>query len=365
MTLSNSQGLMFAEISAQETKELQASTLTGWFGAQQTGQAKATITDAVNACRGVVTHTVGEAILSSFPDAKQAVKAAVEVKRRLAKAQSPTAGSVVKVRIGLAFGPVRVIAGRVSGDAVQAAGMLLEKAKPGEILVSQAVKDALGASSDVKMLPHGKFDSITVYRIADDAGAAPDPQLARTQEVQPRPDLTPPPKPTAPPAAAAPAAAPKPAPVAVPVPVPAPKPAPAAAPAPKPAPAAAPAPAVAPAPAASARGGTLVLQYAGGTEKRFSSKDGEISIGRAVENQVSVQVTHVSRKHAKIVWEGDTPYLVNLSQNGTCVQFEASGRQQPCEERTALQGSGAFALADRFGHSPTNADVVKFSIAAK
>jgi len=331
-TLSNSQGLMFAELSTQETKDQLASAtiLKGWFGAQQAGQAKATITDAVNACRGVVTQTVGEAMLSSFPDAKQAVKAAVEVKLRIAKMQNPAAGMVVRVRIGLAFGPVRVIGGRVSGDAVQTAGMLLGKAKPGEILVDQALKDALGASADVKTVPCGKSEGITVYRIADDAGAAPDPLLSRTRGVQISPDFAALKKPAAPAPALAPAPAPEPK----------------------------------PAPAAWAEGGTLVLQYCG-TEKRFSSRDGEISIGRARENHVKVPEDHVSRKHAKIVWEGETPCLVNLSQNGTCIRFDALGREQPCGDRTPLQGSGAFALADSFGHSRTSADVVKFSIEAK
>jgi len=321
-TLSNSQGLMFAELSTQETKDQLATILKGWFGTQQAGQARATITDAVIACRGVVTQTVGDAILSSFPDAKQAVKAAVDVKLRIAKMQNPAAGMVVRVRIGLAFGPVRVIGGRVSGDAVQTAGTLLGKAKPGEILVDQALKDALGASADVKTVPCGKSEGITVYRIADDAEAAPDPLPSRTPRAQVSPDVAAPERPAAP------------------TPVPGSKPAPA------------------------ARAGTLVLQYCG-TAKRFSPKDGEVSIGRSRENQVRVPEDHVSRSHAKIIWEGETPWLVNLSQNGTCIRFDASGQEQLCGDRTPLEGGGAFALADTFGQSSTGADVVKFSIEAK
>ena len=335
ITLSNRQGLMFAQITTEQSKE--STALGGWFGAQQAGQAKAIVTDTVNACRGVVTHTVGEAILSSFPDAQLAVKAAIELQRRLAKSQSPTAGVRTQVRIGLAFGPVRVMAGKVSGDAVTAAGLLLEKAKPGEILVDQAVKDALARSPEIKVAAHGSIENVTAYRITSGPQA---PDLASTTATPARPDLAqtkevPRPKPTA----APPPAPPPPPPVQVqPRPAPA---APAAAPAPKPA-------------------GPLVLKF-NNQEKQFTANDGEIELGRALENSVVVPVVHVSRKHAKIVWEGQVPYVVNLSQNGTCVKFDGSTRQHPVNDKVRLQGNGQIALAGHFGLAPNNEDVVRFS----
>jgi len=57
---------------------------------------------------------------------------------------------------------------------------------------------------------------------------------------------------------------------------------------------------------------------------------------------------------------------VNLSQNGCCIQFDsAGGTPQPCADRMPLQGSGAIALAPRFGQSPSGADIVKFFFASK
>jgi hypothetical protein len=319
-TLSNSQGLMFAEISTEETKDPQDATLKGWFSAQQTGQAKATITDAVRAAKGVVTHTVGDAMLSSFPDAPSALKAALDVQRRLAKSQDRSAKTRIKVRAGLAFGPVRVIAGKVSGDAVAAAGVLLEKARPGEILIDQAMKDALGQFDYVTLSPQGQLEGVSAYRVTDAGAAAPD--FSLTQPVRSRPDLTP---------------------------------------APRPPPAPAPAPTPAAAPQRRAAAGAIVLRY-GNSERRFTSADGEITLGRAVENHINVPAVHVSRRHAKIVWEGKVPVLVNLSQNGSCVRFDETGRQQPCESPVPLHGSGAIALAERFGQFSSSLDVVQFKI---
>ena len=329
-TLSNSQGLMFAEICNVEPKDT-GGALTGWFGAQQAGQAKAMITDAVRAAKGVVTHTMGEAMLSSFPDAASALKAALDAQRRLAKSQAKV---TLKLRAGLSFGRVRVIAGKVSGDAVAAAGMLLEKAKPGEILVDEAMKGALGKFDYATLAAHGQFEGVAAYQVRDLGAAAPDASLTQTLQRPAMPPAAPPPKPAAPP----------------PPPPPPPPPKPVAAPPP-------PAPAAAPAPVPVA----ITLSWNAG-ERRFGRADGDITIGRALESHVNVPVAHVSRSHAKITWDGDVPVLTNLSQNGTCVRFGENGAPQVCDKPVRLQGSGAIALADHFGQSSVGADIIRFQI---
>lgn len=337
--LSNAQGLLFTEISMEESKELQTTTLQGWFGAQQSGQAKALVTSAVIACKGVVTHTVGEALLSSFPDAASAVKAALEIQSKIAGAQK-TPGMVARVRCALAYGPVRVLAGKVSGDAVTAAGMLLDKAKPGEILADQSVKDALGTASTVKLTPYGKADSLTAYRVGDEPKAAAQEAMAKTTEM-PRPKIAP--------AAPSPAAAAS-------------------------RPAAPPAP---PQPPVGAPTGEetivvrpqvefeLALTY-GGRTLRFTRADGEIALGRAFENHIQVPARHVSRQHAKVEWLADGPVLVNLSANGCCVRLEGDPvAKQTCAERIPLRGRGAIVLASGERQSPSGEDIVKFSLTSK
>jgi len=345
--LSNSQGLLFSEISVEESKELQTTTLQGWFGAQQSGQAKALVTSAVVACKGVVTHTVGEALLSSFPDAACALKAALEIQTKIAGAQK-TPGMTVRVRIALAYGPVRVLAGKVSGDAVTAAGMLLDKAKPGEILADQSLKDALGSSSAVKLTPYRKVESLTAYLVGDAPKSAMQEMLAKTMELR-HPTVAPAASPPPPPLAAAPAAPPVPPPAA----------------------------ARSIEPEASAPSGEetimvrprteveLALTY-GGKTQRFTRADGEVALGRAFENHISLPVRHVSRRHAKIVWQANGPVLVNLSANGCRVRFDDDGgNAQLCSESMALHGKGVIVLASVSGQSPTGEDTVKFSVGSK
>ena len=308
-TISNAQGLLFAEISTDEIKldGPPVTTLTGWFGAQQVGQIKSLITNTVNQNKGVVTHTVGDSILSSFADAQAALAAALDIQRRVAKAQNPSTGMLVKVRVGLAYGPVRVAAGKVSGDCVSAAGILLDKAQANEILADQSLVDAIGASKETRFEAAGLLDGITSYRVVSSApGAVPAAQ-------------------------------------------PVPNPLPAAATVPSPRPSAGP---------------SLTLRYSG-ADRRFAPADGEIFMGRGMDVHVTIPEIHVSRKHAKIVWEDGGAVLVNLSQNGTCVRFASTGHEQTCMTKLALEGSGEIALCSRFGQVVSPKEIISYSLAVQ
>ena len=308
-TISNAQGLLFAEISTDEIKldGPPVTTLTGWFGAQQVGQIKSLITNTVNQNKGVVTHTVGDSILSSFADAQAALAAALDIQRRVAKAQNPSTGMLVKVRIGLAYGPVRVAAGKVSGDCVSAAGILLDKAQANEILADQSLVDAIGASKETRFEAGGLLDGIASYRVVSNApGAVP---------------------------AAQPVANPLPAAATVPSPRP-------------------------------SAGPSLTLRYSG-ADRRFAPADGEIFMGRGLDVHVTIPEIHVSRKHAKIVWEDGGAVLVNLSQNGTCVRFASTGHEQTCMTKLALEGSGEIALCSRFGQVVSPKEIISYSLAVQ
>jgi hypothetical protein len=337
--LSNAQGLLFAEISTEEVRQdgSPATTLKGWFGAQQVGQIKSLITNTVNELKGVVTHTVGDSILSSFADARAALDASVGIQRRVAKSQNPSTGMIVKVRIGLAYGPVRVFSGKVSGDSVTAAGVLMEKAQANEILADQALKDAVGSVKEMRFEACGLVDGVTAYRVvslaAPAAGADTTSTITRALVQPPQaPVSVPPPAP----AASAPAAAPATPPAAI-------------------------APAAAPAttPAANA---ALTLSFAG-ADRRFTPADGEVFMGRGKDVHITVPEIHVSRKHAKIVWEDGGTFLVNLSQNGTCVRSAGTGREQTCMTKIALEGSGEIVLCGRFSQIASPGEIISFSLA--
>jgi len=332
--LSNAQGLLFAEISTEEVKQdgPPVTTLKGWFGTQQVGQIKSLITNTVNELKGVVTHTVGDSILSSFADARAALDAAVGIQRRVAKAQNPSSGMIVNVRIGLAYGPVRVFSGKVSGDSVTAAGALMEKAQANEILADQALKDAVGTVKEIRFEAGGLVDGVNAFRVV--SLVAPGTNADSTSTgiraiLQPPPAAAtapPPPKPAAAPMAPAPAA-----PASTPV----------------------------SAPAANA---AVTLSFAG-ADRRFLPADGEVFMGRGKDVHITVPEVYVSRKHAKITWEGGVVFLVNLSQNGTCVRVAGSDREETCMTKMALKGSGEIALCSRFNQASPG-EIISFSLSA-
>ncbi|HEY5638406.1 MAG TPA: FHA domain-containing protein [Burkholderiales bacterium] len=326
--LSNAQALLFTEIAAEEARAdaSPSTTLTGWFGTQQLGQAKAQVTDSVVANRGVVTHTVGDALLSSFSDPSAAMNAALDIQRKIAQGQGKSSGMVVRTRIGMAYGPVRVIAGKVSGDAVAAAGVLLEKSQPGEILLDGAMHEALKGAKDTTFEACGPFDGLKAFRVLVPGGVSASVATTVTRaQAGPSPTRT------------------------------------ASSPVPKAPPPAAPT-------AASVAGaahapGSLVLRFRM-VEQRFGPADAEVTLGRGKDNTIVVPSMHVSRKHARIAWEGmEGPFLFNLSNNGSCVQFEPSGRVQTCQgEKILLDGSGSIALAGQFGQAAADNEVVHFKV---
>lgn len=325
--VSNAQGLLFVEISTEELK-LQSpavNTLKGWFGSQQVGQIKSLITNTVNEQKGVVTHTVGDSILSSFADPAAALGAALGIQRRVAKAQNPATGTLVKVRIAIAYGPVRVLAGKVSGDTVTAAGILLEKAQAGEILADQATHDAVGSAKDMRFEACGVVEGIVAYRVVS-LVAEPRPPAAASRmlaEAATMPGTMVP--------QAAPSAETKP--QGVPPP------------------------------------GTLapiaIMLTHGGAGRSFSPADGEVLIGRGKDVHITVPEIHVSRKHAKIVWEEGQPYLVNLSQNGTCVRLRSTGRENTCMGKFLLQEAGEIALCSHFSQTVSPAEIIAYALVTK
>jgi hypothetical protein len=326
---SNAQGLLFAAIWTDEVKleGAGATTLKGWFGGQQIGQTRAVITDAVVSHRGVVTHTVGDAMLCSFADPKAALDAAANIQSRLAKAVNPASGMIVKAKIGLAYGPVRVIAGRVSGEAVNAASMLMENCPPGDILVDQTLVSAVGTVKEPALEAHGSIEGISAFRVRATAFA---PEItAKMAAIAP----TAPPAPPTPRVEAAPPPPPPPPPAASPAPV-----------------------------TAAAASAVLIVNF-GGVEQRFRPSDGEVNIGRGNDNQVIVPLGYVSRKHAKIVWRNATaPDLINLSQNGTCVRLRDTGKEFACSSEMRLEGSGDIVLCGTFSMVTSPSEIVTYRI---
>ena len=78
-------------------------------------------------------HT-GDGIMADFSSSEAAVNAASEIQRRLT-------GAEVRVRIGVNAGEPIVEDGDLFGTAVQLAARICDRAEPGEVLVSNVVRE--------------------------------------------------------------------------------------------------------------------------------------------------------------------------------------------------------------------------------
>jgi hypothetical protein len=103
----------------------------------------------------------------------------------------------------------------------------------------------------------------------------------------------------------------------------------------------------------------LKLKHAG-VRHRVSAADGEILIGREPGVNILVAASHVSRRHATIIWDGDgNPLLVNLSKSGTSVQ--PSGQPAMAVDGSLrLEGEGRIGLAQDFAFAEAEKTVVTY-----
>lgn len=86
-----------------------------------------------------VKHT-GDGVLATFGSVAGAIGAAIDIQRRLA-ARNASSEVPVRVRIGLAAGEPVTENNDLFGAVVQLASRLCQKASPGSVLVSSAVRD--------------------------------------------------------------------------------------------------------------------------------------------------------------------------------------------------------------------------------
>jgi class 3 adenylate cyclase/DNA-binding NarL/FixJ family response regulator len=96
------------------------------------------ITAAIESNGGRVVDCIGDEFFAAFPDAKGAVAAAVDAQRRIGAERWP-AGAPVRVRIGVHSGRAHTAGDGFVGLAVHHTARVCQKARGGEILVSDSV----------------------------------------------------------------------------------------------------------------------------------------------------------------------------------------------------------------------------------
>ncbi len=95
----------------------------------------------------------------------------------------------------------------------------------------------------------------------------------------------------------------------------------------------------------------------------LTADSGEAVLGRGSECRVIVNSKHVSRAHARIVWDPTgAPCLVNLGQLGTSVCAKGESHYRPCDPQLRLEGEGTIALSSDGADAASRGDVVSFAV---
>lgn len=230
---------------------------------------------------GEIIKTIGDEIMSSFPDASSAFHAARAMQMEMAM-QLISGKHPLLIHVGLHYGPAIREDGDIFGDAVNIAARLTEIAKPGQIITSQQTADTLPAElrSDMRQLGtatlKGKREEIEICEIIWQEGG----------------DLT-----------LMPGSAFK----------------------------------------AQAYGGSLVLRHAGVSLVLDEKKPAAV-LGRDKNNDLVVNTPLASRQHAQIEFRGGKFILIDQSTNGTYVFTEGGRNAFVHREEFPLTGMGSFSL---------------------
>ena len=254
---------------------------------------------------GRVIKYLGDGVLMSFADNTTAVNAMAEMQRLHSDRISAWPERVrMKIKIGMARGPVLEQAGDCFGDAVNLGGRLSDLAQGGQILVSHSVIAALTDHTvrcrNLGMMDiRGKAEPVEVHRIEWDSDAASEfltmPASLDVLSASADRSLS-----------------------------------------------------------------TITLQCLD-VQTTFAGSDFPIYVGRENDSHFPVNDQRVSRMHVRIDRRGGNFILEDLSSYGTWVRFTDSDlaialRRQEC----TLSGSGVIALGASF--DDFSAPCVSFSI---
>jgi len=134
--------------------------LTQWIGTQAQEHG------------GTVVKVLGDGVLLSFTDSRQAVEAVVHIQHEHSQRANQWPASLqLQLQVGIACGQVVVVDGDCFGDAVNLASRLSDLAGPEQILASDKVIERLGSRSGVRhrnlgpIQIRGKNEPTEVYRI--------------------------------------------------------------------------------------------------------------------------------------------------------------------------------------------------------
>ncbi len=127
-----------------------------------------TVRDALAHCGGQEIKHTGDGIMASFPSAVAVVDAAVDIQLGLREQQG--GADKVSVRIGLNAGEPIVEGDDLFGTAVQLASRILDQATPGQILVSDVVRQLVAGKNfsfeeQDRAIPRGFDEPVRLFAV--------------------------------------------------------------------------------------------------------------------------------------------------------------------------------------------------------
>ncbi|HVB58204.1 MAG TPA: protein kinase [Candidatus Acidoferrales bacterium] len=107
-------------------------------------------TNVIGDFGGTIVKTIGDSIMADFPEPKSAVKAAIEMQRRLIELNSELPDHRrMELRIGIHSGMGFRKGADVFGDVVNLAARITKRTEAAQILISHTVQEAIAAESDI------------------------------------------------------------------------------------------------------------------------------------------------------------------------------------------------------------------------
>jgi hypothetical protein len=231
---------------------------------------------------GTLVKTIGDEVMTTFPNATAAAEAACEMQDAIT-GQMVVDGRPLAIRVGFHFGNTLLEDADVFGDAVNLAARMASQAKSGQTLTTGVTVEQLDATQrrlcrqiDLTQV-RGKREEIAIHEVlwqAEDATIMRAPWA--TQH----------------------------------------------------------------------RGGERLVISAGGTRLELGEGHPSLTIGRADQNDLVVHQPLVSRLHARIEFRNGRFVLTDLSANGTYVVADDDGSNYVHRDSFVLLGAGKLGLGE-------------------
>ncbi|MGA3402180.1 MAG: adenylate/guanylate cyclase domain-containing protein [Acetobacteraceae bacterium] len=242
----------------------------------------AVMTEVTQRHGGTLVKTIGDEVMTTFPNATAAAEAACEMQDAIT-GQMVVDGRPLAIRVGFHFGNTLLEDADVFGDAVNLAARMASQAKSGQTLTTGVTVEQLDATQrrlcrqiDLTQV-RGKREEIAIHEVlwqAEDATIMRAPWA--TQH----------------------------------------------------------------------RGGERLVISAGGTRLELGEGHPSLTIGRADQNDLVVHQPLVSRLHARIEFRNGRFVLTDLSANGTYVVADDDGSNYVHRDSFVLLGAGKLGLGE-------------------